>query len=112
MPEFVLNATDRLALNTMAHYRRLCLSIGLVEQAHRVLMAEQEFADWQAANPNELKLPDHKHESGYHPFVPYVVPADVVDFRPPVGAHSRACGIRKHDHGSACSRDCPTCGKG
>jgi acetaldehyde dehydrogenase (acetylating) len=24
--------------------------------------------------------------------------------------HSRACGITRHDHGPACSRDCPTCG--
>lgn len=24
--------------------------------------------------------------------------------------HSRACGIRPHDHGPACSSDCPTCG--
>ena len=24
--------------------------------------------------------------------------------------HSRACGIKKHDHGPACSPDCPTCG--
>lgn len=24
--------------------------------------------------------------------------------------HSRACGIRKHDHGRECSKDCPTCG--
>ena len=24
--------------------------------------------------------------------------------------HSRACGIRKHDHGSECSSNCPTCG--
>ena len=24
--------------------------------------------------------------------------------------HSRACGIQPHDHGAACSSDCPTCG--
>ena len=24
--------------------------------------------------------------------------------------HSRACGILKHDHGSGCSANCPTCG--
>ena len=23
--------------------------------------------------------------------------------------HSRACGIRKHDHGLSCHRNCPTC---
>ncbi len=23
--------------------------------------------------------------------------------------HSRACGWRKHDHGSACHSNCPTC---
>jgi hypothetical protein len=26
-----------------------------------------------------------------------------------VGAHSRACGIRQHEHGTGCARDCPTC---
>lgn len=25
------------------------------------------------------------------------------------GPHSRACGIRKHDHGDACHSNCPTC---
>jgi hypothetical protein len=35
----------------------------------------------------------------------YGVP--VKDNRP----HSRACGIRKHDHGIECAPDCPTCSK-
>lgn len=26
------------------------------------------------------------------------------------GPHSRACGIREHDHGSACHANCPSCG--
>lgn len=25
------------------------------------------------------------------------------------GAHSRACGIHLHEHGSSCAPDCPTC---
>lgn len=25
------------------------------------------------------------------------------------GPHSRACGIRPHEHGLACKMDCPTC---
>lgn len=25
------------------------------------------------------------------------------------GAHSRACGINKHEHGIQCHRNCPTC---
>jgi hypothetical protein len=29
---------------------------------------------------------------------------------PIIGPHSRACGIHKHDHGPACSWNCPTCG--
>jgi len=29
---------------------------------------------------------------------------------PPVGPHSRACGITPHAHGSACHSNCPTCG--
>lgn len=46
-----------------------------------------------------------------------VVPADMqieaaslvsrLDDRRP---HSRACGIKIHQHGSACARECPTCG--
>jgi hypothetical protein len=31
--------------------------------------------------------------------------AGQVDMRP----HSRACGIRQHDHGTACHPNCPTC---
>jgi hypothetical protein len=30
----------------------------------------------------------------------------ILDNRP----HSRACGVRRHDHGPECSIDCPTCG--
>jgi hypothetical protein len=26
------------------------------------------------------------------------------------GPHSRACGIRRHNHGSDCHANCPTCG--
>lgn len=33
---------------------------------------------------------------------------DDKDLRP----HSRACGIRQHDHGTQCAVDCPTCGGG
>jgi len=29
---------------------------------------------------------------------------------PADGPHSRACGFRKHDHGPACNKNCPTCG--
>ena len=36
--------------------------------------------------------------------VPVVVPP--TDLRP----HSRACGIRKHEHGRECHSNCPTCG--
>lgn len=25
------------------------------------------------------------------------------------GPHSRSCGIGKHDHGTSCRSDCPTC---
>lgn len=33
------------------------------------------------------------------------VRSPLADDRP----HSRACGMSRHDHGSACSADCPTC---
>lgn len=35
-----------------------------------------------------------------------VYPIYPVDARP----HSRACGITKHDHGTDCHTNCPTCG--
>lgn len=28
---------------------------------------------------------------------------------PQEGPHSRACGFRNHEHGTACSTNCPTC---
>ena len=31
------------------------------------------------------------------------------DSKPIRGAHSRACGILKHEHGVDCSMNCPTC---
>lgn len=31
-------------------------------------------------------------------------------FLAPNAPHSRACGIRKHDHGPDCHENCPTCG--
>lgn len=38
--------------------------------------------------------------------VPQVRPEPVKDERP----HSRACGIKRHEHGTECSENCPTCG--
>lgn len=36
--------------------------------------------------------------------IPYVDDRVIVP-----GAHSRACGIKLHEHGIACHRNCPTC---
>jgi hypothetical protein len=39
---------------------------------------------------------------------PTAEPVPVAD-GPTKDAHSRACGITEHKHGTACARDCPTC---
>ena len=61
MPVFTIKAKDKLALDTIARYRDLCLRAGLLAQAAEVEEAYEEFMVWQASNPERVKLPDHKH---------------------------------------------------
>lgn len=61
MPEFTIKAKDRLALDTVAAYRQLCIDNGLMEQAIEVTRAYVEINRWQQRNPERLQLPDHKH---------------------------------------------------
>ena len=61
MPVFVLKAKDRLSLDAVEQYRRLCEMAGLLEQAAEVAKAWREIRDWQDANPGLLQWPDHPH---------------------------------------------------
>lgn len=92
VPQFVIKATDAFAVETIRDYLRQCWRENLFAQSNEVTKALAEIIAWQQANPDRVRLPDHKH-------VPHK------DERP----HSRACGIRQHEHGPDCSDNCPTC---
>lgn len=61
MPVFVLKAQDMLAMTAIDEYHNACLKAELHDHAEQVEMALVEFQDWQAANPERMKMPDHKH---------------------------------------------------
>jgi DNA polymerase III epsilon subunit-like protein len=62
MPTFTILAKDAIAPETLAAYRDLCSRFGLIDQAREVQKALEEIADWQKANPTEVKMPDHQHQ--------------------------------------------------
>jgi hypothetical protein len=61
MPVFTIKAKDRLAQAAIRAYHDLCRQHGLNEQAAQVWHALDEVVDWQAANPDRVTLPDHRH---------------------------------------------------
>lgn len=61
MPVFVIKAQDALAAPVISYYASLCESRGLRDQEIEVLDALEEVVVWQRANPERVKLPDHKH---------------------------------------------------
>ena len=61
MPVFILKGKDKLALSTINYYLNKCISARLTEQAKEVAKAYMEMRNWQDDNPEEMKLPDHKH---------------------------------------------------
>lgn len=61
MPVFTIKAKDRLALEAIRAYRRLCVEHGLTAQAREVGQAMHEMRSWQERNPDRLQLPDHAH---------------------------------------------------
>ena len=96
---------------------------------HRLIRPTVENGDYIVYDlpPGTIVVRDHNTSTGLHCLVPVTAPAvagphpvtidddgtvsgyiAVKDRRP----HSRACGIRPHEHGSACARDCPTCHPG
>ena len=60
-PRFVLKAQDELALEAITAYREACRVNELHDQAAEVDKAIQEFVEWRVANPEAMKMPDHKH---------------------------------------------------
>jgi hypothetical protein len=63
MPVFVIKARDALAIPTLCAYQRECVDHGLVEQADEVAKAITEVRNWQRANIDLTKLPDHLHRT-------------------------------------------------
>lgn len=61
MPVFPIKAKDALAIEAVQAYRELCVKYGLYGQAQQVQLAINEITDWQGANEDRMKLPDHKH---------------------------------------------------
>jgi hypothetical protein len=55
--------------------------------------------------PDDSFIGDQPDVLVYKPGAFLSGPVDTADERP----HSRACGIRIHNHGPACAPDCPTC---
>lgn len=71
--------------------------------------------EWGYADGKPLHLPSYQkglRDGRVEPAdelsvsAPVPHPEPVRDMRP----HSRACGIRNHEHGPDCSTNCPTCG--
>jgi hypothetical protein len=70
----------------------------------RVTLRCAESQVWQWKHPNEEDAVRMVDELAAQVNGSYA--SGELDTRP----HARACGIRRHPHGSACSADCPTCG--
>lgn len=62
-PVFAIRAQDGLALDIIAAYAEACRAHRLDRQAGQVDLAYAEVANWQAANPLRVKLPDHDHRA-------------------------------------------------
>jgi hypothetical protein len=61
MPVFVIKGKDKLALEAIRAYRRLCEHYGLRTQAREVGKAHREMREWQQRNRAAMQLPDHPH---------------------------------------------------
>jgi hypothetical protein len=61
MPVFTIKAQDKLAIRAVEAYRRLCVDAGLDEQVLQVDLAIGEMLHWRGANPDRVRLPEHRH---------------------------------------------------
>ena len=57
-PVFVLRSQDVLAVPAITQYARLAVQIGEYELSRQVQAAALEVAEWQAAHPDLVKVPD------------------------------------------------------
>jgi len=60
-PIFVVRAQDKFAPMLVETHIQLCVEERLFEQASQSDYAYREIVQWQHANPERVKLPDHKH---------------------------------------------------
>jgi hypothetical protein len=58
MSTFVIEAKDRLALETMAYYSELCDRHGLAERSEQAHRAYRQMAEWRVAHPDQCEDPD------------------------------------------------------
>lgn len=63
MPEFTIKARDALAYPIVMAYADLCRQFGLFHQSDEASKAADEIREWQFANVDATKLPDHDHVS-------------------------------------------------
>jgi hypothetical protein len=61
MPEFTIKARDALAYPIVKGYADLCSQFGLWRQEQEARKAAEEIREWQHANIDATKLPDHDH---------------------------------------------------
>jgi rubrerythrin len=58
MPTFVIEAKDRLALETMAYYSELCDRHGLAERSEQAHHAYRQMAEWRVGHRDQCEDPD------------------------------------------------------
>jgi len=68
-PRFVVEASDKFAVETILYYLNVCGRHGLTDQAGQVARAIDEIRAWQRAHPDDVHFPDHPHQ-------PWQPPAD------------------------------------
>lgn len=61
MPTFTIKGKDILALPVIKNYMQMCIVLRLHDQANEVRDAIREIHEWQDANRDLVKVPDHKH---------------------------------------------------
>ena len=66
MPVFPLKGKDLHTIETVKFYKNLLIMNGEFDQAREVDKALDELYGWSDRNPDQMKLPDHKHVDAKH----------------------------------------------
>lgn len=61
-PVFILRGKDAFTLGTLVQYTVMCRREHLNKQEKEVNKAVREIREWQSANKDKVKLPDHEHQ--------------------------------------------------